>query len=64
MDCVRHFPVAPATQETIRLSVSGSREAPGKTVIPAAKGRAGIAFGLLILPFIAAVTIPCMSLIA
>jgi hypothetical protein len=42
MDCVRHFPVTSATEETIWLAASGSHEAPGKATIPAAHGKAGI----------------------
>jgi hypothetical protein len=59
-----HFPVAPVTGETIRLAVSGLGEAPGKAVIAAAKGGAGIAFSLLFAGVHRGSTTPCVSLIA
>jgi hypothetical protein len=64
IECVRHLTVAPASKETIWQAVSGSLEAHGKGVIPAVKpGREQPSVSVTP-AFIAAVTIPCMSLIA
>jgi hypothetical protein len=58
------FPIRSGHGETIRLAVLGWGEAPGKAVIAAAKGGAGIAFSLLFAGVHRGSTIPCVSLIA
>jgi hypothetical protein len=50
--------------ETIRLAVSGLSGVPGKAVIAAAQGGAGIAFSLLFAGVHRGSTTPCVSFIA